>query len=137
MLRSRVSGEVLGGPARRGPEDFSATACSGAHADTLVTMIRHVVLLEFLPGTPKEHVDGIAAGLRDLPNRLPGLRSYEVGSDMGLAAGNAHLAVLAAFDDVDAYLEYRDDPVHRRIIAEQILPRLASRSASQFDDTAS
>lgn len=98
-------------------------------------MIRHVVLLDFLPGTPLEHVEGIATALRALPERIPPLRSYEVGIDLGLVAGNAKLAVLAAFDDLDGYQLYRDDPVHRRIIDDQILPHLASRSAAQFDDT--
>ncbi len=110
----------------RGPTDGT---------DTLIVMIRHVVLLEFLPGTSREHIEGIAESLRELPARLPRLCGYEIGIDMGLASGNAGLAVLAAFDDVDGYLEYRDDPVHRRIIDEQILPHLASRSAAQFDDS--
>ncbi len=97
-------------------------------------MFRHVVLLEFDEATSEEHVGAVAAQLRELPERIPALRSYLVGPDLGLAPGNAHLAVLAEFDDIDGYLSYRDDPGHRRIIDEMILPHLRSRSAAQFDD---
>ncbi len=97
-------------------------------------MIRHVVLLEFVPGTPGEHVSAVATALRELPSRMSVLRSYRVGEDLGLSTGNAHLAVLAEFDDVGGYEQYRDDSLHRRIIEELILPHLESRSAVQFDD---
>jgi hypothetical protein len=99
-------------------------------------MFRHVVLLRFDSDTPMEHVDRVADRLRELPGSIPALRSYVVGRDVGLAADNAHLAVIAEFDDVDGYLTYRDDPAHRRIIDEMIVPHLASRSAAQFDDAA-
>lgn len=97
-------------------------------------MFRHVVLLEFDEATTTEHVGAVAEQLRELPGRIPALRSYRVGRDLGLASDNAHLAVIAEFDDIDGYLSYRDDPAHRRIIDEMILPHLRSRSAAQFDD---
>jgi hypothetical protein len=97
-------------------------------------MFRHVVLLEFDDTTSEEHIQLVASRLRELPAHLPSLRSYHVGRDLGLAAGNAHLAVIAEFDDTDGYIEYRDDPAHRRIIDEMILPQLRERSAAQFHD---
>lgn len=99
-------------------------------------MLRHVVLLEFDDATPVGHVDEIAGKLRELPARLPQLRSYVVGRDLGLAAGNADLAIIAEFEDIDGYLAYRDDPEHRRIIAEMITPHLRARTAAQFRDDA-
>ena len=50
-------------------------------------MFRHVVLLEFDEGTTDEHVASVAAQLRELPDRIPALRSYRVGRDLGLAPG--------------------------------------------------
>jgi hypothetical protein len=47
--------------------------------------------------------------------------------------GNADFAVVAEFDDEAGYLVYRDDPEHRRIIAEYLRPILASRAAVQFE----
>lgn len=96
-------------------------------------MIRHVVLLEFATGTPKEHLEAVAAALAELPRRVGALRRYEIGRDLGLAETNAHIAVIAEFDDVEGYVRYRDDELHRRIIDEQILPYLERRSAVQFD----
>jgi hypothetical protein len=97
-------------------------------------MLRHVVLLEFDDATPDGHLDAIAEQLRELPGLIPALRRYSVGKDLELAPGNAHLAVVAEFEDIDGYLSYRDDPTHRRIIDEQILPHLRTRSAAQYWD---
>ena len=97
-------------------------------------MFRHVVLLEFDEAAPPGHIDQVAEQLRELPAAIPALRSYTIGRDLALAPDNAHLAVLAEFDDIDGYLAYRDDPTHRRIIDEMILPHLASRAAAQFQD---
>ena len=79
-------------------------------------------------------VDGIAESLRRwiADTDLPGLRSWTCGRDAGLAGNNADFAVVAVFDDVDAYAVYRDDPEHRRIIDEQIAHRVGQRTAVQF-----
>ena len=97
-------------------------------------MFRHVVLLRFDHGAPDGHAEQVARQLRTLPALVPSLRSYEVGVDVRLADDNAHVAVVAAFDDESGYDTYRDHPEHRRIITELILPHLQSRTASQFHD---
>ena len=71
--------------------------------------------------------------LSELPARLPQLRSYVIGRDLGINEGNASFAVVADFDTVDDYLAYRDDPEHRRIIGELIAPILASRAGAQYE----
>lgn len=98
-------------------------------------MFRHVVLLRFDRGAPEGHAELVARELRTLPAAIPALRSYEVGVDVGLADDNAHVAVVAGFDDEAGYDTYRDHPAHRRIIAELIAPHLQSRTASQFRGT--
>lgn len=104
-------------------------------AGTISAMFRHVVLMEFDPTAPPGHLDELTARLRELPDQLPSLRSYVIGRDLSLAPGNAHLAVIAEFDDIDGYVEYRDHPSHRRIVDEMIAPHLRRRLASQFDDS--
>lgn len=96
-------------------------------------MIRHVVLLEFRPSTPDGHLEQVVERLQELPSQIPSVQDYTVGRDVGLAEGNAHLAVSGDFDDVDGYLVYRDHPAHRAVIDELILPHLQSRSAVQFE----
>jgi endonuclease/exonuclease/phosphatase family metal-dependent hydrolase len=96
-------------------------------------MLRHVVALTFDDDVAADEIDAIAAQLRQLPSTVPSIRSYVVGRDLGLSEGNAHLVVVGDFDDEAGYIAYRDDPVHRQIIEERILPALASRSAAQFE----
>lgn len=94
-------------------------------------MLRHVVLLKFRDDIPDEEIDDIAAVLRQLPSVVESIREYSVGRDAGISDGASDLVVIGDFDDEDGYIRYRDDPTHQAIIAERILPALASRAASQ------
>jgi hypothetical protein len=96
-------------------------------------VIRHIALLTFAPDATDAQVDAIAQAMTGLPARLPKLRAYTFGRDAGLNPGQASFAVVADFDTVVDYLEYRDDPEHRRIIAELITPILAARTAAQYE----
>ena len=95
-------------------------------------MIRHIALLTFADGTTAEQVQAIADALSTLPGRLPQLQAYDIGPDLGVSAGNATFAVVADFATFDDYVTYRDDPEHKRIIAEMIAPVLVARSAAQY-----
>jgi hypothetical protein len=93
-------------------------------------VIRHVSVLAFADGAD---VDAIADALATLPTRIPALRAYSFGRDLGLADGNGSFVVVADFDDVAGYESYRDDRDHQRILAELIRPVLASRTAVQYE----
>lgn len=92
---------------------------------------RHVVMLRFVEETTDAQIDAVAAGLRNLPGRIPELRSYEVGVDAGLAPDNASLVVVADFASQSDYESYRDHPDHRAVIDELIRPILGGRTAVQ------
>ena len=96
-------------------------------------MIRHVSVLTFTDVVTDAQVAAIEAALRTLPARVPQLRAYSVGRDLGLAETNASFAVVADFDDRPGYEAYRDDPEHQRILAELIRPVLAARAAVQYE----
>jgi hypothetical protein len=100
-------------------------------------VIRHVALLTFVDGATEEQVRAIEEALSTLPARLPQLRAYAIGRDLGINAGinagNASFAVVAEFANIDDYVAYRDDAEHRRIIAELISPILAARVGAQYD----
>lgn len=98
-------------------------------------MFRHVVLFQFDEHAPEGHAASVADEIRTLPRTVSTLRSYLVGEDLGLGDDNAHLAVIAEFDDRAGWEVYRDHPEHRRIIEERITPHLRSRSAAQFEGT--
>jgi hypothetical protein len=96
-------------------------------------VIRHIVLLTFVDTATDAQIQAVEDGLSTLPARLPELKAYVIGRDLGLNDANATFAVTADFDDVDGYIVYRDDPEHRRIIAELITPILANRTAAQYE----
>jgi hypothetical protein len=96
-------------------------------------VIRHVVLLRFADTATDAQIRAVEDGLSALPARLPELQAYLIGRDIGVDDGNATFAVTADFATVDDYLVYRDDPEHRRIIAEHIAPILVSRTAAQYE----
>jgi Stress responsive A/B Barrel Domain len=95
-------------------------------------VIRHVVLLTFADTATDTQIQAVEDALSQLPARLPELKSYVIGRDLGLNDGNATFAVAADFDDVDGYIAYRDDAEHKRIIAELITPILVGRTAAQY-----
>ncbi len=94
-------------------------------------MIRHIVLMEFDDTTDEAHIEALVADLSALPDRIAEIETYEVHRDAGLADGNADVVVIGTFSDQAAWEVYRDHPEHLRIIAEQIRPVLARRSAVQ------
>ncbi len=95
--------------------------------------LRHISLLTFRDDTTGDQLDAIIAALRGLPGQIPEIRSYVVGADLGLAEGNASLAIVADFDDAAGYEAYRDHPAHQAVAAELIVPVLAGRAAIQHD----
>jgi hypothetical protein len=98
-----------------------------------VQMITHTVLLEMGPEVSQEDLQYIAELLRQLPNEIEEIRSYEVGLDCGFAPNNAHIAVIARFASAEDYAIYAAHPRHLEVISTHIRPRLAARSAAQFE----
>jgi len=96
-------------------------------------VIRHVALLTFVESATPAQISAVEAALATLPARIPQLRSYAIGRDLGINPGNASFAVVAEFADVADYTAYRDDAEHRRIIAELITPILAARTGAQYE----
>jgi hypothetical protein len=96
-------------------------------------MIHHMVLFRWKEGTTAGEVDALAAALRALPARIPAIRSYVVGADLGLSGAAAHdFAVVATFDDRAGWDEYMADTEHDRIRQEMLLPMLADRAVVQL-----
>src|SRR4051794_560250 len=94
-------------------------------------MFRHVALLRWQPDAPA-HARAVAVeAIRALPSTIDVIRAYSVGTDGGETEGNFDVAIVADFDDADAYVVYRDHPSHRRVIDEVVRPILAARTAVQ------
>jgi hypothetical protein len=96
-------------------------------------VIRHCVVFRFAEGTTAEQVEALAAALRTLPDRIPGIEGYTVGADLGLRPANADFAVVADFADEDAFLTYSGHPDHLAVIEEFVTPIVTERHAVQFE----
>jgi hypothetical protein len=96
-------------------------------------VIRHVVGLTWTPDATDTDLAALRAALADLPGQIPEIRAYRFGSDLGVADGNADFAIVADFDDVDAWRRYQDHPAHRAVLTDRIRPILAARAAVQFE----
>ena len=62
--------------------------------------VRHLVLLRPKPDTSKTAVEEFLAAAAQLPRKIPGMLSYEVGRDLGLPAPglNAEIAITGNFE---------------------------------------
>lgn len=96
-------------------------------------MIRHVVALTWADDTTDADVAAVRAGLAALPDQIPEIRAYTFGSDLGALDANAHFAIVADFDDVDAWQRYQRHPAHQAVLTDRIRPLVASRAAVQFE----
>ncbi|HJV09191.1 MAG TPA: Dabb family protein [Acidimicrobiales bacterium] len=97
----------------------------------------HAALFTWKPGTSDQQVEELAAALATLPELIPEIRAFRLGVDAGVSVGNDRFAVVAEFDDVEAYQRYASDPRHRAMIDGLLKPILGTRHAVQFEDRAS
>ena len=82
------------------------------------TRLRHVVLFAFKESATAEDVDAVVADFAALPQAVPGIVSYEWGTNVspeGLNDGFTHCFTLtfASAEDRDAYLVH---PAHERFV---------------------
>jgi hypothetical protein len=96
-------------------------------------VIRHVVTFIWTAQATPEQKDRVPAELALLPQKIPGVRGYQFGADAAVVAGNADYALTADFDDIDAYLAYRNHPAHVEFIEQVINPILERRVSVQFE----
>jgi hypothetical protein len=96
-------------------------------------MIRHVVAFRWIPEATDEQVDALTAALQRLPARIPEVRSFACGPDIGVNEGNWDYAIVAEFDSVEDHTVYRDHPDHRAVIDTEVAAIRAERVAVQYE----
>ena len=96
-------------------------------------MIRHVLVITWTPGATDEQKQRVNDQLATLPPLMHGLRSYTFGPDIGVNPGTADMAIVADFDDADAYRAYRDHPAHVDVVKRLINPIVEQRGSAQFE----
>ena len=79
----------------------------------------HPLLPDTVP-VPFGDLPALQAALEELPARIPDLRAFRVGPDVGLAPGNADFAIVADVDDADGLDAALADEGHVRRPAADI-----------------
>lgn len=93
---------------------------------------RHVALFRWAEGTTTGQREELKARLAELPGQITQIQSYSFGENARVNPDGYDFAVVADFTDADAYVVYRDHPVHRAVIDELITPIVSDRAAIQY-----
>lgn len=93
---------------------------------------RHVVMFTWTDDAPADQNERVRAGLDALPGAIEEIRSYVHGTDVGESDGAFDYALVADFDDLDAFRVYRDHPKHVEFIGAVITGNVAARAAVQY-----
>ena len=99
---------------------------------SLGPVLRHVALFRWHEGTTEAQVRDLGDALGRLPSLIPELRDYRFGPDAGVAEGTWDFAVVADFDDVDAWRSYREHPEHQRVVTDHVRPLAGERASVQY-----
>jgi len=96
------------------------------------TVLRHVVLMRWKPGTSDAQKQAVREGLAALPAAIPEIQNYQFGDDAAIVEGNYEFAIVADFDNPSDFQTYAANDVHQKLIAERIRPILQDRAAVQY-----
>jgi Stress responsive A/B Barrel Domain len=93
-------------------------------------VIRHIVLIQLNDTATPEAVEGIHDALTALV--APGRTSFTMGADLGLRPGNMDVAIVADFEDAEAFGAYDRDAAHDQIRRKMIAPVSSRLERCQF-----
>jgi hypothetical protein len=93
-------------------------------------VIQTILLFTLRPGVTDAQVEALRAGLAAIP--FEGRRNVRLGRDIGLLDGAMDLAIVADYDDEDAYRRWFGHPEHARVRAELLAPIIDRRERCQI-----
>lgn len=99
----------------------------------MTDVIRHVAMFRWVEGTTPQQVAAATEALRALPEQVPTIRAYVVGSDLELGEGRWDFAVTGDFGDVEGYQAYAEHPAHLAVIAEHMKSIIGERATVQIE----
>ena len=94
-------------------------------------MIRHLYTAKLKPGVRPEPIAAWREALLGL--RIEGMQALLAGPDLELRAGNDSFAIVADFDDAEAWVRYDEDAEHNRIRRELAQPIVLVGHRVQFE----
>ncbi len=80
-------------------------------------MLVHIVCWKYKADTTREQRDDHIAKLRDLPDLIPNIESFEVGSDILHLDRSFDTGLVAKYPDRAALDFYNDHPEHQKVVA--------------------
>lgn len=83
-------------------------------------MIRSILLLKFVPEATEDQIDAFATALAHVP--FEGRRHFEFHRDARLTDDAMDAAVIADFDDEEAYRAWVADPGHHKVRSQYLDP---------------
>lgn len=95
-------------------------------------MLTHVVLITVPDDAPEGAIDDLVEGLRSLPAQIPEIQAYTVAVDLGLADGNAHVAILGRYASPEDLRTYIDHPAHQAVVRDRIRAIGATTARAQI-----
>lgn len=96
-------------------------------------MIRHIAMFRLKADAPEGTLRSLEEGLAHLAATIPEISRYTYGGDLGLRSGNFDLAVVADFQDAEAFAGYVKHANHVAFLDQQLSPVMADRAALQFE----
>ena len=82
-------------------------------------MLKHIVFWRFADNAEghakQENMDIVKDGLLSLMDKVPSLRSAEVGQDVLHSGMSFDMCLICEFDDLDGMIAYRDHPEHVKV----------------------
>jgi hypothetical protein len=96
-----------------------------------MSTFRHILMLRFNEDTTDDKKQALFAALASLPAKIPRIRRYEFGPDLGLA-GNADFALVADFDTEEDWRIYQNHPDHQVVVRDLVAPITAEAIRVQY-----
>jgi hypothetical protein len=95
-------------------------------------MLRHVFLYKVAPNAdPKE----IIRILNELPDNVPGIRSWTLGKHQGAPGASGDLwdyALVCDFDNMQGLETYNNHPFHMKVV-DRLVPMFSARAVCDFE----
>jgi len=80
-------------------------------------MVVHIVMFRFRDEEKEANIRRVKEMLEALPEKIPSLRSMEVGVDFSRSERSMDLVLTSTFDDRAGLEEYRIHPAHQEVVA--------------------
>jgi hypothetical protein len=102
--------------------------------ERLIPVFVHNVFFRWKKETTSTDVEAIHRALVTLPGLVPSIRSYTIGSNLGLSQPDVSwdFAIFAQFDDEAGWRAYVSHPEHEAVRDEIVAPHIAERATVQF-----